>query len=152
MKGINTSARANWTNEKSHRRMAIGRVAYSAYKCRFSLNTSSTITALENCNIIATKNDPSSKKTIATLPVRPCAITPGIRCATMNSPNSLNSKPKMPSQTSHLDTFVMQLHPLTRSYLTESLSTRDKFAAYRQQIQTLIIPIHFQRLETDKPA
>jgi len=43
----------------------------------------------------------------------------------MNSPNPLNSKPKMPSQTSHLDTFVMQLHPLIRTRLAESPSTRD---------------------------
>jgi len=79
-------------------------------------------------------------------------ITPGIRCATMNSPNPLNSKPKMPSQTSHLDTFVMQLHPLIRSYLTENLSTHDKSASYRQQIHTLIVQIHFQQFGPEKPA
>jgi len=77
-------------------------------------------------------------------------ITPGIRCATTNSPNQLNSKPKPPSQTSHLDTFVMQLHPLIRSYLAESLSTHCESATYRQQIHTLIIPIHFQRLEPNQ--
>ncbi|WP_428443976.1 hypothetical protein [Photobacterium sagamiensis] len=31
----------------------------------------------------------------------------------MNSPNPLNFIPKMPSVMRHLDTFVMQLNPLT---------------------------------------
>jgi len=87
--------------------MAIGRVAYSGYKCRFSLNSSSTITELENCNILATKNDPPASNSAATLPVLTYAITSGIRCATINSPNPQNFKPKLPSQTRHLDTFVM---------------------------------------------
>ena len=152
MKGINTSAGANWTNEKSHRRMAIGRVAYSAYKCRFSLNSSSTITELENCNILATKNDPPASNSAATLSVLIYAITPGIRCATVNSPNPLNSKPKMPSQTSHLDTFVMQLHPLIRSYLAENLSMHDESATYRQQTHALLIAIYFQQFEPNQLA
>jgi len=95
---------------------------------------------------------PTASNTAATLPVLICAITPGIRCATMNSPNPLNSKPKMPSQTSLLDTFVMQLHPLIRTCLAESPSTHDKSASYRQQVHTLIIPNYFQRFGPEKPA
>ncbi|MGR5150216.1 hypothetical protein ACQKP8_27200, partial [Photobacterium alginatilyticum] len=34
-------------------------------------------------------------------------LTLGIRCATMNSPNPLNSEPKPPSVKRHLDAFVM---------------------------------------------
>ncbi|RWX52595.1 hypothetical protein, partial [Photobacterium chitinilyticum] len=78
------NAEANWFSENGHLITTIGRVAYDAYKCLFSLKTSSTITEQENFNMLATKNDPSSKKTIATLPVRPCAITPAIRCAPLN--------------------------------------------------------------------
>ena len=101
MKGVNTSAGANWTNERSLLRTTIGRVAYSAYKCLFSLKTSSTITALENGNILATKNDPLANNTAATLLVLIYAITPAIRCAPPNSPSKLNFKPKLPSVMRH---------------------------------------------------
>ena len=111
--------------ERSHLRTTSGRVAYSAYKCRFSLKTSSTITELENYNILATKNDPPASNTAATLPVLTYAITPGIRCATTNSPSPLNSKPKPPSVTRHLDAFVManssNLNHLTQTLLQKNL-------------------------------
>jgi len=88
------NAEANWFSENGHLITTIGRVAYDAYKCLFSLKASSTITEQENFNMLATKNDPSSKKTITTLPVRPCAITPGIRCANTDptKPTALQTK------------------------------------------------------------
>ena len=105
------NAEANWFSENGHLITTIGRVAYNAYKCLFSLKASSTITKQENFNMLATKNDPSSKKTIATLPVRPCAITPAIRCPTLNEQSAPNSIPKLPSVTGHLDCFVWIIKP-----------------------------------------
>jgi len=65
------------------------------------LKTSSTITELENYNILATKNDPPASNTAATLPVLTYAITPAIRCAPLDSPSKLNFKPKLPSVMRH---------------------------------------------------
>jgi len=100
------NAEANWLSENSHLITTIGRVAYDTYKCRFPLKTSSTITELENCNILATKNDPPASNTAATLSVLIYAITPAIRCATLNQQSTLNFIPKTPSVMHHLDCIV----------------------------------------------
>ena len=88
------NAEANWFSENGHLITTIGRVAYDAYKCLFSLKASSTITEQENFNMLATKNDPPASNTAATLSALIYAITPGIRCANTDptKPTALQTK------------------------------------------------------------